>query len=203
MSMPKTVVFDVGQVLLRWDPMPVLEDILGGPAALAAFHEKVDFPAFHGERDRGRTAAEAVADMERLAPEFAAAIGTLYARWIDTIPFAIEESVAVFKKLEAAGLPVYGITNFPDEEWQRTIPAYPFLGRFTDVVVSGAEKMVKPDPAIYELLLERNGLAAESCVFIDDTQKNIDGARAVGMDAIHFTDPCVLAPALRERGLPV
>ncbi|MEO1318588.1 MAG: HAD family phosphatase [Pseudomonadota bacterium] len=197
------VVFDVGQVLLRWDPMPVLEDILGGPAVLAAFHEKVDFPAFHGERDRGRSAAQGVVEMERQAPEFAPAIERLYERWLDTIPFAIQEGVAAFEKLEAAGLPVYGITNFPDEEWRRTVPVYPFLGRFTDVVVSGAERMAKPDPAIYELLLKRNGLEAASCVFIDDSEKNILAAREVGMDTIHFTDPSVLMPALRERGLPV
>ncbi|MEM6679691.1 MAG: HAD family phosphatase [Pseudomonadota bacterium] len=197
------VVFDVGQVLLRWDPMPVLEDVLGGAAALTAFRERVDFMAFHTERDRGRTAVEAVAEMARIAPDYASAVEQLYARWLETIPNAIDETVAVFEALEAAGCPIYGITNFPSEEWRRTVPAYPFLGRFTDVVVSGDERVVKPDPAIYRLLMERNGLTPETCVFVDDSEKNIRGARAVGMDAIHFTDPSVLVPALRERGLPV
>ncbi|MEM7500266.1 MAG: HAD-IA family hydrolase, partial [Pseudomonadota bacterium] len=160
-------------------------------------------PAFHGERDRGRTVEEAVAEMERQAPEFAPAIAKFYARWLDTIPFAIEESVTIFEKLEAAGLPVYGITNFPEDEWRRTVAAYPFLGRFTDVVVSGAVGMAKPDTRIYSLLTERNALAPEACVFIDDTEKNVAGAREAGMDAIHFTEPSVLAPALRDRGLPV
>ncbi|MEM8622899.1 MAG: HAD-IA family hydrolase [Pseudomonadota bacterium] len=195
------LVFDVGQVLVRWDPMPVLEEILGGPAALAAFHEVVDFPALHGEQDRGRSVAAAVAWARVSAPEYADALKAFYGRWLDTIPFAIEESVALLESRVAAGEPVYGITNFPGELWRPTVEAYPFLGKFADVVVSGDEGVVKPDPSIFGLFLERNGLEPGDCLFFDDSERNVEAARAAGIDAVLFIGPEVLQPALLERGL--
>lgn len=99
-------------------------------------------------------------------------------------------------------MPLYAVTNFSASKYAETRPRFPFLGRFRDVVVSGHEGMVKPDPAIYRLCLDRNGLAAGDCVFIDDNPANVAGARAVGIDAIHFTGPEALARELARRGLP-
>ena len=100
-------------------------------------------------------------------------------------------------------MPLYGITNFAGPKWRETRARYPFLGLFRDVVVSGDERLLKPDPAIFRLCLDRNGLAAADCVFVDDSPANVAGAAAVGIDAIRFTDPEALAAELGRRGLPV
>ncbi|MEO1773721.1 MAG: HAD family phosphatase [Pseudomonadota bacterium] len=196
------VVFDVGRVLLHWEPEPVLADLLGTEDRIAAFRAEVDFLAWHQEQDRGRTPAEAVAVARELYPAYADLLGTLYDRWLETIPGPIWGTVEVLQRLHEAEIPLFAITNFPAEQWVKTVPAYPFLGVFRDVVVSGEEKLLKPDPAIYRVLLERNGLDPAGCIFIDDSPKNVDGATAIGMQAIHFTDPPALVTALRERGLP-
>ncbi|MEL6266552.1 MAG: HAD family phosphatase [Pseudomonadota bacterium] len=195
-----TVVFDVGKVLIDWQPDLVLESLMGGPAALAAFHAEVDFMAWHTEQDRGRTVADAVAVARRDFPKHADALAQVYDRWLDTIPGPVPGTHEILERLAARG-PVYAITNFPAHQWPKSVTAYPFLGLFTDVVVSGEVGLVKPDLAIFHLLFERNGLAAADCVFVDDSPRNIAAAQAVGMDAIHFTDAPALARALAERGI--
>lgn len=196
------VVFDVGQVLLRWEPWPVLDALLGEDAARADFRATVDFDAFHREHDRGRSIAEQAAVASELYPDHAGVLAALYDRWLDTIPGAIEGTVAILERLDDAGVPVFAITNFPAEQWEKTVPAYPFLTRFRDAVVSGREGMVKPDPAIFRVLLDRNGLAAADCLFIDDNPDNVAAARDLGMGAHLFERPDALAEWLAERGVP-
>ncbi|MEM6422529.1 MAG: HAD-IA family hydrolase, partial [Pseudomonadota bacterium] len=168
------IVFDVGRVLVHWEPEPVLADILGGEEALAAFQAEVDFMEWHKEQDRGRSPEAAVAAARKQYPAYAEALGALYDRWVETIPGPIEGSVEILERLRAADVPLYAITNFPAEQWVKTVPVFPFLGQFRDVVVSGKERMMKPDPAIYHVLLDRNGLVAEDCLFIDDSVANVD-----------------------------
>ncbi|MEO0820693.1 MAG: HAD-IA family hydrolase [Pseudomonadota bacterium] len=195
------VVFDVGRVLLRWEPDLLLGPLTGGAEGLAAFHAEVDFYAWHFQQDNGRGAAEAVAAASAAHPAYAPVFEAFYERWLETIPGTVPGSVAVLERLRAREVPLYAITNFPGAEWRKTVPVYPFLDRFRDVVVSGDVGLTKPDAAIYRLLLERNGLAAGDCVFIDDSPPNVAAAKGVGMDAIHFTDAAALEAALTERGL--
>lgn len=196
------VVFDVGQVLLRWEPWPVLDALIGEDAAKRTdFRETVDFMAWHTEQDRGRPVAEAVAAASEVYPDHAGVLAAFYDRWLDTIPGAIEGTVAILDRLDAAGTPLYAITNFPAEQWEKTLPVYPFLGRFRDVVVSGREHLLKPDLAIYRLFLARNGLAPEACVFIDDNPANVAAARQIGIDGVLFEGPGSLAEALTARGV--
>lgn len=117
------------------------------------------------------------------------------------VPGEVPGSVALLEALRTAGVPLFAITNFSAEKFALTQARFPFLRGFRDVVVSGAERLLKPDPAIYRLLLERNGLAAARCLFIDDSAKNVAGAQAVGMHAHHFRDAAGLADALRAHGL--
>ena len=108
------------------------------------------------------------------------------------------------RQLGAADVPIYGITNFSAEKWAECCARFEFLNTsFRDVVVSAHERLVKPDPAIYRLFLDRNGLDADDCIFIDDSPANVAGAESVGIDAIHFETPRKLSVALRQRGLPV
>jgi 2-haloacid dehalogenase len=117
------------------------------------------------------------------------------------VPGEVPGSVAILERLREAGVPLYAITNFSSEKFAEAQARFPFLTRFIDVVVSAEEGLLKPDPAIYRRLLDRNGLAASDCLFIDDSEKNVIGARAVGMRAHHFRDAAGLAAALRAEGL--
>jgi 2-haloacid dehalogenase len=101
----------------------------------------------------------------------------------------IEGSVALLETLHDAGVPLYGITNFAADTFAETRKAHPFFDRLKGIIVSGEEKLLKPDAAIFELLLSRYGLRAEDCVFIDDVEKNVKGAQAIGMHALLFTSP--------------
>jgi 2-haloacid dehalogenase len=122
-------------------------------------------------------------------------------RWHEMVPWAVEGSVAILEQLAAKGAPLYAITNFSSEKFAETRERFPFFRHFRDIVVSGDERLLKPDPAIYRLCLGRNGLEASRSVFIDDSPKNVAGAEAVGIEAILFDTPEQLARDLAERGL--
>ncbi len=196
---PTAVVFDVGRVLVRWEPDPVLSALLGDD--LAAFRAEVDFLAWHQNQDAGRSEAEALADARARHPRWAEALAGFYPRWAEALPDLIHGTVAIKDALEARGVPLYAITNFPAERWPETVARFPTLGRFRDVVVSGAVRRVKPGREIFELFLERNGLRAEACLFIDDSAPNVAAAAALGMATHHFAEPDALRRDLEARGL--
>lgn len=197
----RVVVFDIGNVLIEWDPEHLYRKLIPDAAARADFLARVCTPDWNLEQDRGRRWAEAVAERTALFPEHAALIAAYSDRWGEMVPGEIPGSVAILEALRAAGVPLYAITNFSTEKFAEAQARFPFLTRFIDVVVSGDEGLLKPDPAIYRRLLDRNGLAAADCLFIDDSEKNVVGARAVGMQAHHFRDAPTLEAALRAEGL--
>ncbi|MCI4661339.1 MAG: HAD family phosphatase [Neomegalonema sp.] len=196
----RVVVFDVGNVLLRWDPALVYPEL--SPAQCAEFFDEVGFFAWNLEQDRGRSWQEGVAHLSALYPHRAELIARFDERWEDSLPGAIEGSVAILEQLAAKGVPLYAITNFSHETWLRTRDRFPFLYRhFRDVVVSGRERLVKPELAIYQTLLSRNMLEPGACLFIDDSPINVSGARAAGMKAVHFTSAAQLHEDLNKEGL--
>ena len=199
---PLSVIYDIGNVLLRWDARPVFADYLAGDAAVAAFMEEIDFHDWNLDFDRGRDWAEGVAEKVARHPHHAAAIRAFESRWHETLPGEVEGSVAILEALKAAGVPLYAITNYSGQRWAETLPRFPWLAdAFRDVVVSGHEGIVKPDPEIFRRCLVRNGLDAARCVFIDDNAANVAAAAALGIDAIRFTDAPALRDALVRRGL--
>ncbi len=157
--------------------------------------------AWNLEQDRGRTFEEAIAVATALHPDHADAIAAYHLRWHETITHAIEGTVSILEELKAQGTPIYAITNWHQDKFRETRARFAFLGYFRDIVVSGDERVVKPDPAIYRLLLDRNGLEASACLFIDDSPKNVAGAEAVGMKAHHFTSPERLRAELTRLGV--
>lgn len=192
------VVFDIGNVLLRWDPRFLYRRIFADAERMEWFLTHVCNNEWNLEQDRGRSFAEAVREATLRHPQYAAEIAAYDARWHETLPHAIDGSVAILESLGARGTPLYAITNWNSEKFRETRGRFGFLGRFRDIVVSGDERLVKPDPAIYRLLLDRNRLAAEDCLFIDDSAANVAGAEAVGMAGHHFRSPELLADALRH-----
>jgi 2-haloacid dehalogenase len=197
---PTIPVFDIGQVLLRWEPKSLLTRLLGSDHAAEVFMQEVDFAGWHGRQDAGRAVVEAVADHSARYPHHSGVFKAFYERWLDAVPGEFPGTRAVFEALLARG-PVYGISNFSRELFDRTVPAYPFLGRFTGLVLSADVGINKPDPRIYRILCERHGLDPRDCVFIDDSERNVAAARAEGMAGIVFTDAGALSSALAGMGL--
>lgn len=197
----QAVVFDLGGVLIEWNPRYLYRPLFEDDAAMERFLSHVCSPAWNLEQDRGRSIAEGVALLQGEHPEHADLIAAYYERWDEMVPRAIDENVKVLEELADAGVPVLGLTNFSAETYPRAVARFPFFERFAGVVVSGEVGLLKPDEAIYRLLLERHGLEASRTVFIDDLEKNVAGARAVGIDAIHFRAGTDLRRAMEERGL--
>jgi 2-haloacid dehalogenase len=195
------IVFDIGNVLLHWDPRALYRKIFATEEEVEWFLANVCTNAWNLEQDRGRSFAEAVAEAAARHPSHAEAIAAYDLRWHETLTHAIDGSVAIFHALREQGTPLYAITNFHSGKFRETRARYPFLDHFRDIVVSGDERLVKPDPAIFHLLLKRNGLAAEECLFIDDNFHNVEGARAIGMQAHHFTTPELLRGELARMGI--
>jgi 2-haloacid dehalogenase len=203
MTSPTTLVFDIGNVLLDWDPRYLFRKLFDDPQRMEWFLSEVCHHEWNLEQDRGRLFDEAVAERTALYPELAAEIRAYDERWPETLRGAIQGSVDILHAIRVAGVPNYAITNFSGEKFLVAREMFPFLNGFDGIVVSADERLVKPDPAIYRVLLDRYSLAAQDCLFIDDSPRNIDGARAVGMHAVHFTSPEQLARDLERFGFPV
>lgn len=204
MGQPTCVVFDIGGVLLDWDPRNLYRKLFAGDdAAMDDFLANVCSPVWNLEQDRGRPWAEAEAELIAKFPQHEALIRAYRARWIEMIAGPIDGSVAILNELHAARVPLYSITNFAADTLTEGSVRFRFLNLFRDVVVSGTERVLKPDPEIYRILIERNHLVARDTVFIDDREENAAGARAVGMQAIHFTSPDTLRRDLVNMGFTV
>ena len=195
------VVFDIGNVLIGWDPRALYRKIFATEDEVAWFLGNVCTHDWNLEQDRGRSFADAIAEATARHPAYADAIAAYDRRWAETILGPIAGTVAILEELEAQGTPLYAITNWHQDKFRETRGRFSFLDRFRDIVVSGDERVVKPDPAIYRLLLDRNGLQASSCVFIDDSPKNVAGAEAVGMRAHHYTSSEALRGYLTGAGI--
>ena len=203
MSKPTTVVFDIGNVLLRWDPRNLYRAIFDDEAEMEWFLGNVCTHDWNVEQDRGRDWDEAVALLVKDHPKHEPHIRAFHERWHETVSGVFEDHVALLQRLREAGVPNYCITNFSGAKFAEATVRFPFLARFDGVVVSGDERLLKPDPAIYHLLLSRYGLRADDCIFIDDSRANVQAARAVGMQAIQYAEPMDLAAELRLHGFRV
>jgi 2-haloacid dehalogenase len=202
MPRPTVPVFDLGNVMIGWDPRALYRKIFpGDPARMDWFLTHVCSPAWNLEQDRGRGFAEAVELLVPQFPEYADAIRAYHTRWSETVVGEIAGTVDVFRGLKKRGLAVYAITNWNHEKFNETRPRFDFLSEFDGIVVSGDEGLVKPDRAIFDLFLKRYGLRAEDCLFIDDSLHNVDGAKAASMHAVRFVDPAQLADDLKRLGL--
>jgi 2-haloacid dehalogenase len=193
----------VGNVLIRWDPHLLYRKLIADEAERHDFLTRICAGAWNLEMDRGKTFAQGVAERIALFPDKADLIRAFDERWVETLGGAVEGSVAILEELRELGIPCYAITNFNHEKFDLTTRHFPFLSGFHGIVVSGEEGVVKPDRRIYELLCSRHGLVAEDCLFIDDSAANVEGARAAGMRAHHFSEPEALRADLKAAGLPL
>lgn len=197
----RNVVFDIGRVLIGWEPKRLYSRLFPDPLERDRFLAEICTEAWNRELDRGRSFAEGIAELVARHPEWEPEIRAWDLHWHEMVPGQIDGSVAILEGLRARDVPTWAITNFSAEKFAEAVERFPFLKGFRDTVVSAHERLLKPDPAIYRVLLDRNGLSAETCLFIDDTLANVEGARAVGMAAVHFTSPERLAADLAAHGV--
>ncbi|KRE95011.1 HAD family hydrolase [Frateuria sp. Soil773] len=196
------VVFDLGGVLIDWNPRYLYRQLFAGDeAAMERFLAEVCTQDWNERQDAGRGWDEAIAGLSARHPQHAPLIEAYRARWEEMLGGPLQDSVAVLGELRGRGVPLYALTNWSQETFPIALRRFDFLDWFGGIVVSGRERLCKPDPAIFRLLLARFALAAERTVYIDDAPRNVEAARRLGMHAIAFRDAARLRAALCDAGL--
>jgi 2-haloacid dehalogenase len=195
------VVFDIGNVLIEWDPRYLYRRIFETDEQVEHFLSTICTSAWNLEFDRGKSFAEGVADLVAKHPAHEAAIRAFDERWGEMVPGPVPGTLALMERLEENNVPLYAITNFSAEKFAEARLRFPFFDRFRGAIVSAHERLVKPDRAIFDLLLKRYDLRAQECLFIDDSSANVAAAQAVGMAAHHFQGAAELERELTSRNL--
>jgi 2-haloacid dehalogenase len=204
----KAVVFDFGGVLIDWNPQYLYRQLIPDETERRWFLTHVCSMDWVVRQDGGQPIVEATDELVAKFPDHAPLIRAFYERWHEMVAGVLEEGVAIMEKLEAADVPLFGLTNWSAETFPYAWEHYPVLRRFRDIVVSGGVKLVKPDPAIFEEMRQRivaqlPGIQAGELVFIDDNLKNAEAATALGWHGVHHTAAAQTEAKLRELGLPV
>ncbi|WP_374166454.1 HAD family hydrolase [Arcticibacter sp. MXS-1] len=195
--MIKAVIFDLGGVLIDWNPRYLYRKIFRQEEDIDLFLERVCTPAWNEEQDGGRSLAEATETLIKEFPEQQEYIRAYYDRWEEMLKGPIGGTVELFKQIKDSGrFGVYALTNWSAETFPIAVQRYDFLSWFDGILVSGDEKLKKPAPEFYELLLSRYSLLAEESVFIDDSLRNVEAARKVGIRSVHFKSAAQLATEL-------
>lgn len=196
-------VFDLGGVFVDWNPMYLFRKIFETEEEAQWFQDTICTKDWNLEFDAGDIYAEGVAKLVTRYPKYWREIMAYDARWKETLGDFIQGTIDIHDELIAQEIPTFAITNFSWEKWMSCLGEWPFLEKFDGVVVSGLERLVKPDPRLYRVFCERYSLSPDMCVFIDDSEPNIVAARKFGMNGIHFTDPKQLRKDLIALGLPL
>ena len=198
---PQAVVFDIGRVLFDWNLRFLFEKLIDEPAALDRFLAEVVTEEWHFQSDGGQSLAEMVPARIAQFPEQAHLIEAYRARFNETLPAAIPGTHEIVRRLAGRGVPLYALTNFGAEFWAGFRPVQPIFDLFADVVVSGEERVAKPDPLIYQIAERRFGLPPHALFFTDDNPANVAAAAARGWRAHLFTDAAGLEAELAAHGL--
>jgi len=197
-----TLIFDLGGVLVDWNPEYVYKDIFKDEAKRKWFLTQVCSPTWNAEQDAGRTIAEAEALKIAEFPSYEAEIKMFYKEWEHMFRGPIEENVALFKKLKASGnYKLYALTNWSAEKWDKALELFPFFNDFDGVVVSGQEKTRKPFKEIYQLMIDRYDIIPEKTLFMDDNQQNVEAFKLFGVQGIHIKPYTKLLYELEELGI--
>lgn len=199
------VVFDLGNVLIGWDPHPAIAAAVGTQEAsrFLAPDSDFDFLTWNHQQDAGRDWAEAEEAAAASHPHWAPAIRAYRSNFAASLLGPIQDTVTILRELHTAQVPLFALTNWSEELFPEAVRRYEFLDLFEDIIVSGEEGVAKPDPEIFEILEDRVGHHLEDCIFVDDGPRNVAAAAEAGMDAILFTDTGHLREDLRARGLPL
>lgn len=202
MSAIDTIVFDIGGVLLDWNPEHLYRKMFAGDEArLRWFLDNVCNAEWNSHQDRGRPFARGIAEARRRHPEWTPYIEAYWDRWIETVAGPLQGTVDLLAALRGGRLRLFGLSNWSAETFPLVRRRYDFLSWFEAVIVSGEKGIAKPDPAIFELLLARHRLAPAATLFVDDNARNVDVARSLGFQVSLFTTPAALRADLERLGL--
>lgn len=199
--MPDTVIFDIGGVLIDWNPRHLYRPLFADEAAMERFLTDICSPQWNEQQDAGREWDEAIALLCAQFPAQASLIHAYRERWEEMLGGPLDDTVAVLDALRVRGVRLFALTNWSHDTFAIARQRYAFLDWFKDIVVSGTEGMIKPDPAIFQLLLTRGGIDPARAVYIDDTARHVDAAKALGMRALLFRDAATLRRELSSLGL--
>lgn len=188
MNKIKNIVFDFGGVLIDWNPKYLYRDIFCNEEEMDYFLGNICTPQWNEQQDKGRSFADGINILQSQHPHYSEYIHLFKDRWEEMLGGELPDSVNLLRNLKNDGYRIYGLTNWSAETIQVLYRKYDFFELFDGIVVSGEEKLIKPDKRIYEVLLDRYGLFAEESVFIDDNSDNVDAANELGFNAILFTN---------------
>ncbi len=186
---PQAIVFDLGGVLIDWDPRHLYRKLIGDEAVMNMFLGEIATQRWNAYHDEGRRWSDGVAMLSAVYPEYADWIAAYIDRWEEMLNGPIEESLQILTELRDQGRELHALTNWSTETFPIARDKFDFLGWFEHIIVSGEERVKKPDPRIFRILLERIGRTGPECVFIDDSAANVAAAAELGLGTIHFTSP--------------
>lgn len=198
--MIRNVVFDFGGVLVDWNPEYLFKDVFSDRSELEHFLSNICTPDWNGRQDAGRSLSEASHTLQEQHPEYRDQIRLYYDEWTTMLGGPIEQNVALLKPLKI-NYRLFGLTNWSAETFPIAYDLYPLFREFEGIVISGKENLAKPDEKFYQVLLERYGLAAAECVFIDDSEQNIRAATVLGFHTVHLKDGMCLKQELTQLGI--
>ena len=202
MNSKQSIVFDLGGVLIDWNPRHLYRKMFNGDEeAMERFLAEICTPEWNARQDEGRPFAAATEELITRHPEQAGLIRAFFDRWPEMVAGAIEQTVEILTELKGAGRALYALSNWSAETFPHARKRFEFLGWFDCAVISGEIGLVKPNREVFDFLLEKTGRRAEECVFIDDSLANVAAARELGFDAIHFRSPRRLRDELMSRGI--
>ena len=199
-----TIIFDLGGVLIDWNPLYVFNDLIPDPEQRTYFFQNVCTSDWNEQQDAGTLIAKATEERIRLFPEWENEIRSYYGRWVEMLGEPLQGTVEILKKLiDSPNYRIYALTNWSAETFPiaKSMKRFEFLNWFEGILVSGEEKMIKPQPEIFELILSRYSIDRTKAVFIDDNLRNVRASTAVGLETIHFQSSEQLAEELKRLSI--
>ena len=195
------IIFDLGNVLIGWDAHRLYDRFFPDPAAVDRFLEEIRFSEWNAKQDAGRPFREGVAELSKEFPQYTELIQTYDTHWEESLTGVCDETVEIVRELKQAGWALYLLSNFSSEKYNLIKHQHDFLNLFDDQVISGEHGTVKPEKAIFDITLQRINRKPEECLFIDDSLPNIETARTMGFQAIHFQSPPLLRAELKKLSI--
>ncbi len=201
MSIVKTLVFDLGGVLINWDPRRLYRKLIKDESEMDFFLAEVCSPEWNAQMDRGKSFQEAVDELELVYPKYTKQIQAYYSRWEEMIVGPVPGTVKILEGLRGAGYPLAALSNWSAETYPKVTKRFAFLSWFDPLVISGEIGLIKPDPEVYHYFLQEINREAKDCIFVDDSKANIRTAEELGFISILFSSPEQLGRRLEELGI--
>lgn len=199
--MIKNIVFDLGEVLIKWNPRNLYRKVFADEREMEYFLTEVCSPQWNSRSDAGELFKDVCAELIKKYPAYEKQIAMYFPRWEEMLGGAVEGSVQILRELKGKKIPLFALTNWSAQTFPIARKLFPFLGEFDGIVVSGEEKLIKPDPRLYRVLLDRYNLKAEESIFLDDNPANVAAAGKLGFTTIHFTSPEQLRQTLQKMNM--